>query len=804
MSRFSTRLTVGATLASGLIATFAATFLQAQTPRYSAEIRRTSFGVPHIKANDYGSLGYGLAYSFAEDNVCVLAEEVVTINGQRSRFFGPDGTNQYGYRNLALDFVMRFATDDTEALRARFNEQPADVQALIRGYIAGYNRFLTDRGVANLPEACRNQPWVRAIDEVDFQKLIRRFTMESSYFPFLEGLVAARPPAATSDPVAGAPVEKSDTGEWHGVIDPQTPYAYDREHWLKTRDFLGSNALAVGKDGVESGRSLLLGTPHFPWFGMLRFYQMHLTIPGVVDVMGASLFGAPIVNIGFNNNVAWSHTNDKAWHFTLYQLQLVPGRPTVYRYNGEERALTTRNITVDVRNTDGTISQRTQTFYSSHFGPMVVSNALPIPWTAANGYAMKDANANNFRLIEQWYRMNRATSVAELHAVLKEVIGIPWVNTTAIDREGNAFYGDIAAIPNMERRQFAGCVPDVTFAVVFAFNGPPVVRGNDSSCEWIKTGEGIKSELIPGEKMPFIVRSDFAHNSNDSYILANPAQPLFDVNLSPILGVIEPQNLRTRIGLSQALARLQGRDGLAGNKFNMRNLQQLALSNRSLAAEIYLDDMLTACRTSTMPDVVRGCRALAGWDRRYELASTGGQVFLEVISRISANLEAFARVPWDITQPLTTPAGLNVASATVAAAVNTAIDASVKALDALGVTPDAQWGRVNVAVRGMNFIPIHGATGTSLGVYNAVNVTRVPRLGYTPVTGTSWIQTVQFNESGAPIVEGFLTYSQSTDPASPWFGDQTARFSAKNWIRYPFTDAEIAADPNVRTRTLTN
>lgn len=36
----------------------------------------------------------------------------------------------------------------------------------------------------------------------------------------------------------------------------------------------------------------------------MRFYQMHLTIPGQLDVMGAALPGLPVINIGFNQHVA--------------------------------------------------------------------------------------------------------------------------------------------------------------------------------------------------------------------------------------------------------------------------------------------------------------------------------------------------------------------------------------------------------------------------------------------------------------------------------------------------------------------
>ena len=57
---------------------------------YAVEIRRTAYGIPHILAGDFGSLGYGYGYAFAQDNLCVLADRVLTLRGQRSRYFGPD------------------------------------------------------------------------------------------------------------------------------------------------------------------------------------------------------------------------------------------------------------------------------------------------------------------------------------------------------------------------------------------------------------------------------------------------------------------------------------------------------------------------------------------------------------------------------------------------------------------------------------------------------------------------------------------------------------------------------------------
>ena len=59
----------------------------------------------------------------------------------------------------------------------------------------------------------------------------------------------------------------------------------------------------------------------------MRFYEMQLTIPGKLDVMGAALPGLPLINIGFNQHVAWTHTVDTSKHFTLYRLALDPHDP---------------------------------------------------------------------------------------------------------------------------------------------------------------------------------------------------------------------------------------------------------------------------------------------------------------------------------------------------------------------------------------------------------------------------------------------------------------------------------------------
>src|SRR3984885_4802185 len=87
----------GTVAAVAISATIAATPATASTrhqekARNQATIVRTAYGVPHITARDFGSLGFGYGFALASDNLCTMAQTYVTVLGERSRYFGPDAT----------------------------------------------------------------------------------------------------------------------------------------------------------------------------------------------------------------------------------------------------------------------------------------------------------------------------------------------------------------------------------------------------------------------------------------------------------------------------------------------------------------------------------------------------------------------------------------------------------------------------------------------------------------------------------------------------------------------------------------
>ena len=60
--------------------------------QFTAKIRYTTGGIPHILAHNWADLGFGYGYAFAKDNICTMANDYVTVEAQRSRYFGPKGS----------------------------------------------------------------------------------------------------------------------------------------------------------------------------------------------------------------------------------------------------------------------------------------------------------------------------------------------------------------------------------------------------------------------------------------------------------------------------------------------------------------------------------------------------------------------------------------------------------------------------------------------------------------------------------------------------------------------------------------
>lgn len=106
---------------------------------YAADIQRTEFGIPHITAKNYKGLGYGVGYAFAEDNICSLAREIVIAKGESMRYLGAEGNENSD--------VFYTWYNSPERRSGFLGAQDPEVIDAVKGYAAGYNRYLRDKGV---------------------------------------------------------------------------------------------------------------------------------------------------------------------------------------------------------------------------------------------------------------------------------------------------------------------------------------------------------------------------------------------------------------------------------------------------------------------------------------------------------------------------------------------------------------------------------------------------------------------------------------------------------------------------------
>ena len=768
---------------------------QAATPKYSATITRTTHGIPHVTAKDWGSLGFGSGYAAAGTSICTLADTVLTARGQRSRYLGPDkafddqvsmtGTNLQ-VDTLVTDLHDRKVVENLMASKAGPGTQ---ARQMVEGYAAGVNAWLRKTGGTSKisDPTCRGAAYIQPnATALDIWYGVYLANLIASTGHFVPQITEARPPSPSDPGIPELPVNASfqdapkqlpDKNKLLAALgkDPKSPF--------------GSNATAIGGSASTTGRGMVLGNPHFPWRGRYRFTQQQLTIPGQYDVAGASLIGSPVVNIGWNKNVAWSHTVSTAYRFTPYEYQTL-GTGTSYLTTEGVKQVDERSPEVTVKNADGSLSTVTRKLYRTDEGYVLDDPATFMNWTPTSFFALRDANGEQLRTIDTFLEMGKATGVRDLLARQDRAGGMPWVNTTAADRNGEALYADHSVVPNVSNELAQKCMTPIG-RVLFQVAGLPGLDGTRaaSDCAWGTDADAQRPGILGPKNLPATVRRDWTMNANDSYWLPNPAQKL--EGFARIIGCEKCQRtLRTRMVDRYVI------DALAKGKISPTQLRGFQHENRVMGAEVMSEgnDLNEVCALAQGGDA---CDVLRAWDRTSNVNSRGNHIFEEFVKRLPTapvvGTETYWVKQWDERDPIGTPRNLNEVDPQVVQAMKDAI----AFLRSKKIAMNATWGSLQVAGdTGAPAIPLGGGLGDETGNANAL-ASRNPVTNsgaYKPVTyGSSHIQAISFLDGGGVDTKTILTYGQSEDPTSPWSKDQTEMFGRKQWVSFPFTPAQVSS-----------
>lgn len=749
----------------------------------SAVVRYTEYGIPHIVGKDYANLGFGTGWAQAADQICTLADGFLTVNGERSRYFGPDaatdGSLSSAATNLSSDLYFRGVKEAGTVEALLGTPAPAgpsrELRELMRGWAAGYNAWLRKNRITD--PACAGADWVRPVTALDVARRGYAVSVLGGQGRAVDGITSSRPPATPPAPLTGAPGSSP---------DPERAAAAARELFAAGNATMGSNAVAFSGATTANGRGLLLGNPHYPWQGGRRFWQSQQTIPGELNVSGASLLGTTVVNIGFNDKVAWSHTVATGVPFNLHQLTLAPGDPTAYLVGGRPERMTPRQVTVPVKG--GPPVTRTQ--WWTRYGPVVGSLGaqLPLPWTTTTAYALNDPNAANLRASDTALGFARSRSVQDMAETLRRTQGLPWVNTIAADSAGHSLFSQAQVLPRITDELATRCSTPLGRAT-YPSSGVAVLDGSRADCALGSDPDAVQPGVFGPARMPVLRDTPYVENSNDSAWLTNAERPL--TGYERIFGTIAtPRSLRTRGGVEDVAA-MAARGGLT-----VADLQRQQFANRVPAGDLAAADVARAC-TAALPGDPEVCRVIGAWDRTVDAESRGALLFDRFWRKFTASVPSAQQwtVPFSPADPVRTPHTLN----TAAPGFSKALADAVAELRAAGIPLDAPLGAHQFVVRKGDRIPVSGGT-ESLGVWNKTEpVWNTAGGGYTEVAhGTSHVQAVGWDGSRCPVARTLLTYSQSSNPASPHHSDQTRLYAGERWVTSRFCEKDILRSPALR------
>ncbi|MEU3486387.1 penicillin acylase family protein [Streptomyces massasporeus] len=794
------RLVLGATAlftaASALPAAAATTEQRAeQHPSrdgMSAVIRYTEYGIPHILAKNYADLGFGTGWAQAADEACTLADGFVTLRGERSRYFGADapagGDLSAARTNLASDLYFRGVRESGTVEKLLAERAPVgpsrEVRNMMRGWAAGYNAWLKRKKVTD--PACAGASWVRPVTELDVAARGLAIASISGEGRFVDTITAAQPPAGGTA-ASGAPSART----------PGAKAVAKAADELWGDPGMGSNAVAFRGDTTAGGRGLLLGNPHYPWDGGRRFWQSQQTIPGELNVSGGSLLGTPAISIGFNAHAAWSHTVSTGIPANFHQLTLDPADPTTYLVDGRPERMKKRTVTIAVK--DGAPVTRTQ--WWTRYGPVVTSlnSQVPQPWTGKTAYALNDPNAANLRFADTSLGFSKARGTGDVLASLDRHQGIPWVNTIAADRAGHSLYTQSQVLPRVTDELAGRCSTELG-RTTYPASGIAILDGSRGDCALGSDPGAVVPGIFGPSRMPTLKDAPYAENSNGTAWMTNADRPL--TGYERIFGTVGTQlGLRTR-GAIEDVAAMADRGGLT-----VRDLQRQQFANRVPAGDLAAGDVARACAalpggTATgsdgkAVDVSGACGVLKAWDRTMDTGSRGALLFDRFWRRLEQAVPAdrLWKVPFSAADPVRTPNTLN----TDAPGFPTALADTVAELRGAGIPLDAPLGTHQFVVRDGQRLPVPGGAGR-LGVWNVIEPTwDAAGGGYTEVPfGSSHLQAVGWDGSRCPVARTLLTYSQSSNPKSPHFADQTRLFSGEKWVASRFCEKDILSSPKLK------
>ncbi len=661
------------------------------THTYDGRIVRDEFGVPHIFGPTDADVAYGLAYAHAEDDFSTLQLVIAMTRGRTGAMIGQEGAK--------IDYVGHLLGARATAAR-NYPGMPADVRAVLEGYAAGLNRY-----AARHPGEVRLQK----LFPVNGEDIATGFVLRSPFFFGLDGVIGK---LAAGEAPPRPPVP------------PMTPAGRDPS-------MNGSNAFAVAPARMSDGRTWLISNSHQPYEGSVAWYEAAVHSGQGLDMAGALFPGTPFILLGHNRNLGWTNTVNEPDLIDVYKLVL-SGDGAKYRYDGKWLPLEKKRVWLPVKFGPFTLPVP-RTVHRAIQGPVIVNR---------NGaFAIRYAGIGQTRLLEQYYRIQKARDWAEWTRAMS-LGGITATNFIYADRTGRIAYVYNALFPPRKP----------------GFDYTGVLPGDTSAAMW--------HGALGFDRMPKVVNpaSGYVINSNNTpFVAAGPGSELDPASFSPLLGIERRMTNRT----IRAIELLSAEKGKITPERLLRIKFDTAYSRNSFAGRWVARIM--ALDLKSEPDLARAQALLGTWDWNSDgnaPADTIGEAMMHL-----ANSAAYNGRPLpDAREKL-----------------REVVDRLMEGFGRI----DPPLGEVQRLRRGKIDLPANGGTDT---LRAATTWEPQPDGRMRVKHGDSFIMLIAWDAAGKVMSRSIQPYgSATTRPDSPHYTDQMKLFEARRFKPVRFERADLLA-----------
>ena len=488
----------------------------------------------------------------------------------------------------------------------------------------------------------------------------------------------------------------------------------------------GSNSMAIAPARSKSGKAMLITNPHLPWADFFLWFEAHLN-SNDINAYGAALVGIPVLPIAFNNNLGWTHTVNPIDASDRYELTL---KGDGYLLDGNTELFDKKEITIKVKQDDGSLQEQKVVFRYSKHGPVTGEDGN-------KAYAVRIAGLDNYRIFEEYHKMAGASDLKEFESALR-LMQIPMFNVVYADRAGNIFYLFNGNIPVREEGDFA------------FWHG--TIDGSDSKLIWHKfhSYDDLPRVLNPP--------AGFLQNCNDApWVCTYP----------PVLDRMSFPSYMAPVG---TYWRAQRAINMIRDNYSISfdQLVEYKLNTGLEVADRFLDDLLVAVGEYPEPEALKAAAVLNSWDKKADSGSKGAILFAAWWEQVGSNL---FKVQWNEADPVTTPSGLKDRKQ----AVDMLVRASKTVMDKYG-SLDIALGEVNRFRMGKYDYPANGGPD-NYGIFRTMYFAEDKDNKRYAVAGDTYVAVTEFGDKVKASV--LLSYGNATQPGNKHAGDQLQMLSEK-------------------------